>query len=279
MNQKAIDFIKSDLETSIDESKLNLIDRWTIVPIPEDKFVRFGIINECEGSRSIISDDFSGIDKVNTLYKLMNTFNIGNYCFIKDSKILSQNTTDKKSFVTTIGKDNIFKILVDTGETKDSIYTRSESYSDITLGVTAVDCSSTDDRFSVYYSERNPNQYIFFGTHSIGVTELVNYLSGHRTEPRYNISLIARPASDFSLIHNYGLEYLGNFMAPEMNGPANLAAYNEQRNKDFTKGYVACPIMLTTSGLLLHRDDEICIRRTRFNEYGNREVSNYLYML
>lgn len=77
-------------------------------------------------------------------------------------------------------------------------------------------------------------------------------------------------------IDNYGLSYIGDLTNVNDNKCIYYDSFNDQPNKDFTKGFVGCPIMLTSIGII-PASEMFLPARVTIGDGEKRTIYNMLY--
>lgn len=276
------ELILSDLETSLDPRKLELVDRW--------------IINDTDGHISAqIEND---LDKQITRTDLVNKREITSrealadfiekYCHGMTLSYRTSNHMYKDEDTTVfipIGDFNFDVNLSDGDKLSSILYNYDNS-----LGneISVIDCycyskEAKSDAFSIYCSE---GINIIFNSDLFSITYLNNYFDLFRKKVHCSTYEINNPPK--ITIADYGLSYIGNIVVKDKSDQVDskramlnfdLLLFNEQKNKDFLKGYVASPFLFTSSGIFVLSEMFLPIRKTQILDEETRAVSNYLYRL
>lgn len=272
----AKELILSDLD-SIDKNKLELVDRWFIND--NGKQIDVQIENHLD-EQVIYAPPFEKMDQM-----ILINF-IERYCGA--TRLEAKNTKnyfydpETKGKITMKAGAFIFNYNLQFGQQTCNTEARYSTPLGEDIDVIYCDLSGDKkDQFSIYSGD---GFNILFSKEELNLTYLFGYFNVNSKQSLYSIFKIDHP--DYVTIADYGIKYLGDFekghplwMREDDNLTFDLTVYSDQKNKDFTKGLVALPLMMTSMGISIQSEMFIPMRKTEIKDNETRVVYNYLYRL
>ena len=278
MNVKEL--ILSDLESAIDKSRIDPVDRWII----NDNGKQINVqIEDCTDVITTITHA-PVFDKVAPDMTLL--YFIEKYCtsLKLESKNRREHSYDprKRGKVTTNAGGFILNYSLQLGQKACDIFAHFNNGFGYDIDILQCELFYNRDDSVTFYNMDGCS--ILFGKELLSFTYLFGYFNVNTKQSLYSVYNIENP--EYPSLENYGIKYIGDLkkgVSQQMDDVDNLifdlTLYNEQRNKDFTKGLVALPFMMTSSGILIQSEMFIPMRKTEIKDAQTRVVYNYLYRL
>lgn len=301
MNAKKI--ILSDLESDIDKNKLEPVDRWIINDNGKQISVQ---IENCIDEQVIYTPPFDkgkGITLFNFIEKYCTSVEliekkVEKYYYDSSSlrKIKIEGGTEEnaKEIITILTDDPLSKgvVAVNIGDfffkyrlpIDQQSYNTVARYSNI-LGEDIHMMNHKINNESHVISIYCGNGFIIsFNEKIINIAYLFGYYNTITKRSLSSAFHIDYP--DYITMQDYGIRYIGDIKYDQLKWmddttylTFDLTLYNNQKNKEFTKGLVALPFMMSSIGISIQSEMFIPMRRTEIKDDETRVVYNYLYRL
>lgn len=271
------ELILSDLESTLDKSRLEPIDRWII----NDDGKKINVqIENCIDEQVVYAPLFDKKEDMGLI-----DF-VERYCI--NAELLTSGLKEHFYDLKSKGKvtENVGGFVFNYNLMSNQMsHNEHRSYSSILEGdfdiMNCKLCGGKEDEFTFYCG----NGYNFtIGKAVFTVVYLYGYFSPLNDQCLYSIFNIESP--DYVSIKDYGIKYIGDikkgsplWMDDDKNLTFDLTIYNDQKNKDFTKGLVALPFMMSSAAISIQSELLIPMRRTEIKDEETRVVYNYLYKL
>lgn len=295
MNEKEV--ILSDLESDIDKNKLEPVDRWIINDNGKQISVQ---IENCIGEQVIYTPPFDKSEDI-TLINFIERYCISvglvekrvekyyrNLSCLRKINIKNdtkETITDdplSKGVVTLDIGGFLFKYKLPIGHQSyntiarysniigEDIHIMEHKIDDERHGI-SIYCG---DGFIISFHEKIINIAYLFGYYDTIIKQSLTSSAFHIDYP------------DYITMEDYGIKYIGDIKYDQLKWMDDttylifdLTLYNNQKNKEFTKGLVALPFMMSSIGISIQSEMFIPMRRTEIKDDETRVVYNYLYRL